>query len=200
MGTKAPLWIDSSERYGLVSRALHWAMAYILLWQFVMILSWKLVGPSPVLDVISGFGPGHGTVGLLTIVLVVVRAVWTFINRNQRPPHAAGPVGKLARVAHNAFYVLLFAIPALALFRAYGSGKGREQWGINIVPATGEKVEWMMAPANALHSLLSWGLCILIVAHISAALFHRLVLKDGILSRMAGPMRSKIKVLPLGNR
>jgi cytochrome b561 len=96
--------------------------------------------------------------------------------------------------------VLLFAIPALALFRAYGSGKGREQWGINIVPATGEKVEWMMAPANALHSLLSWALCVLIVAHILAALFHCLVLKDGILSRMAGTMRSKFRVLPQGSR
>jgi cytochrome b561 len=52
----------------------------------------------------------------------------------------------------------------------------------------------MMAPANALHSLLSWVLCVLIVAHILAALFHRLVLKDGILSRMAGPMRSKFSL------
>lgn len=200
MNTNTLFWMDSPEKYGLVSRALHWGMAYILLWQFVMILSWKLVGPSPVLDVISGFGPGHGTVGFLTIVLVAVRAIWTFINRNQRPPHAAGLVGQLARVAHNAFYVLLFAIPSLALFRAYGSGKGREQWGINIVPATGEKVEWMMAPANMLHSLLSWVLCVLIVAHIMAALFHRFVLKDDILSRMAGPMRSRFKLSPQGNR
>lgn len=86
------------------------------------------------LDGVRGFGPGHGTVGFLTIVLIVVRAVWAFINRNQRPAHAAGPMGKLARVAHSVFYLLLFAILALALFRAYGSGKGREQWGINILP------------------------------------------------------------------
>jgi cytochrome b561 len=52
----------------------------------------------------------------------------------------------------------------------------------------------MMAPANALHSLLSWVLCVLIVAHILVALFHRLVLKDGILSRMAGPMRSNFSL------
>jgi cytochrome b561 len=65
-------------------------MAYILLWQFVMILSWKMVGPSPVLDAIRVFGPAHGTVGFLTIVLVVVRGIWAFTNRNQRPPHQAG--------------------------------------------------------------------------------------------------------------
>ncbi|MFD1198939.1 cytochrome b [Brucella gallinifaecis] len=191
MDMNTPIWRDSPKRYGLVSRILHWAMAYILLWQFAMILSWKMVGPSPVLETIGAFGPGHGTVGFLTIVLVVVRAIWAFINRNQRPPQEAGLMGKLARIAHLTFYVLLFTIPALALFRAYGSGKGREQWGINIVPATGEKVEWMMAPANALHSPLSWGLCVLIILHILAVLFHRLVLKDNILSCMAGPMRSR---------
>ncbi len=41
MSTKTPLGMNLSERYGLVSCALHWVMAYILLWQFVMILSWK---------------------------------------------------------------------------------------------------------------------------------------------------------------
>lgn len=87
-------------------------------------------------------------------------------------------------MVHGAFYALMFAIPALALLRAYGNGKGWQPW----IVETGVEITWMVALANALHSPLSWILYALIIGHIMAVIAHRCLLRDRILSRMAGPL------------
>lgn len=183
------IWMDSRERYGLVSRALHWGMSYLLIWQLFSITTWKVFGPAEWVKIVTSFGPYHGTVGLLVVGLVVLRAIWAFINRKRRPPYEVGGMGRVAFAGHVLLYALMFAIPALALLRAYGNGKGWSPWGLPLIPATGEEVEWMMAPANALHSLLAWGLFILIAGHILMALHHRAVDRNGISARMTGRLR-----------
>ncbi|MBM7326270.1 cytochrome b [Agrobacterium sp. S2] len=185
--TTMSLWMDSPKRYGLVSRALHWGMAYLLIWQFATILTWRIFGPAEWVKFVTAFGPYHGTVGLLVLPLVVIRALWVLVNRRRRPPHEAGWPGRIALAGHTALYGLMFAIPALALLRAYGGGKGWQPW----IPATGEEVAWLIAPANALHGPLSWCLSALIVGHILAALFHHFIRRDRILARMIGPLRSR---------
>ena len=185
----AGIWMDSPDRYGLISRALHWAMAYLLLWQFAIILAWSIFGESDLLKAITDLGPYHQTVGLLTVVLVTIRAAWAFVNRKRRPAHKAGWPGRAALAGHRTLYALMFTIPALAILRSYGKGEGLAQWGIELLPATGQKIAWMIAPADALHGLLSWLLCMLIAGHIAMAVIHTAVLKDDILARMAGGLR-----------
>lgn len=81
-------WTDTPRYYGSVSRLLHWGMAYLMLWQFMMVLGWRAFGPSENFLLVSRLGPDHGTVGLLTFVLIVLRAAWAFGNRRHRPPHS----------------------------------------------------------------------------------------------------------------
>ncbi len=180
------IWMDSPARYGVVSRVLHWGMAYLLVWQFAMILSWRVFDGSDLLKTISSYGPGHGTVGALTIFFVTLRAIWALANRHRRPAHAAGWVGRAARAGHACLYLLMFAIPALALLRTYGNGKGWSLWGMQIVPSTGVRADWLTAPANALHGTLSWLLLCLIAGHVAVALVHHFIGRDDTLARMAG--------------
>ncbi|MFK0386505.1 cytochrome b [Agrobacterium sp. NPDC090273] len=180
------MWLDSPDRYGLISRLLHWGMACLLVWQFAVILTWRVFGPADWVKSVTSFGPGHGTIGLLTIILVVIRVIWALINRGRRPERASGWSGRAAAVVHCSFYGLMFVIPALALLRAYGNGRGFMPW----IPASGVRIDWMVAPANLLHGVLSWCLLVLIAGHIVMALFHQLALKDGTLARMAGSFRS----------
>lgn len=179
------LWTDTPDYYGSVSRLLHWGMAYLMLWQFTMVLGWRAFGPSENIILVSQFGPDHGTVGLLTFVLIVLRAAWAFANRRHRPPHSPGWAGRTSFAAHVIIYLLMFAIPAFALLRVYGSGKGWSPWGIALIPETGTEVSWMVAPADMTHDLMAWLLFCLIGVHILAALFHRFVLRDLIFGRMA---------------
>lgn len=186
---KTSPWRDTPNRYGLVSRALHWTMAYLLIWQFVVLLTWRIFGESQIAKTVSSLGPDHGTVGLLVLALVMIRAAWWLAGRAGRPPHASGWEGRAALFAHVALYGLMFAIPALALLRTYGGGKGWKMLGVQLVPETGVKIAWMVAPADLMHGVLAWGLSILILGHIGMALVHRFVRRDGTLARMAGPLR-----------
>ncbi len=179
-------WIDAEHSYGIVSRVLHWFMAYLIIWQFLSISAWRLFGPQEWVKTVTSFGPSHGIVGLLVILFVLLRAIWALINRKRRPPYAASLSGRLARYGHVVLYLLMFVIPALALLRAYGSGKGWKPWDIPLIPATGQNVEWMVMPANLFHGRLSWLLCALIAGHVVMALYHGLVRKDDTLRRMAG--------------
>lgn len=66
-----------------------------------------------------------------------------------------------------------------------------EPLGLPLIPETGTEVGWMTAPGNALHALLAWVLCGIMVVHILAAFYHRFVLRDGTLGRMAGLKSSR---------
>lgn len=180
------IWIDNPQRYGLISRALHWGMAYLLLWQFMIILIWRIFGSHSLVKAITELGPYHGTVGGCVVVLVVIRAIWALFNKTHRPAKAAGWSGLMAAIVHRAFYGLMFIIPALAVARAYGNGKGWLQWGCQIIPATGQEIPWLVAPADLLHGPLSWALLVLMLGHIVMALLSSRVSGGEVLTRMAG--------------
>lgn len=142
-------------------RLLHWVVAGLVLWQIGIVAGYRLTGGGTVMDRIASLGPSHGTVGLIVLPLAVVRLV---IH-----PAAANPV---ARVVHAAMRLLLVAIPALGLLRAWGSGKGWMHWGIQIIPETGVEVTWMVTLGNMAHGELAWLMTALIALHICGAVWH----------------------------
>lgn len=176
---------DTEVRYGAVTRGLHWIIAALIAWQFLgVILEGALGDQNALASAVAGF---HSSQGFVLFVLIVIRIVWSLMNRADRPDHGAGLLGRAARMGHFALYALMFIVPALALLRAYGSGRGLNAFGlVQILPATGERVSWMVTPASVLHGPLAWTLLVLIAGHIAMVVVHRLVLRDGVLTRMAG--------------
>ncbi len=176
---------DTPLRYGIVTRTLHWAMAALLAWQFAGMAVRLTVGRAPITSFMVGT---HATIGSLLLILLLARLAWAVTHRQRRPAYEAGPVGIAARAAHLAMYALMLVVPALALLRLYGSGRGFAPLGIPLFAPRPERIEWMMAPANAVHGKLAWLLLALIAGHILAALWHRLVRQDDTLARMTGPL------------
>lgn len=174
---------DTPERYGWVSRALHWGMAALFAWQFFGVALDKLAEHSALAEF---FGGTHSRVGFLLFVLVAVRLVWALVNRAHRPSHGTGLLGMAARVGHGALYALMVVVPALAILRSYGSGRGLNWLGVQLIPATGVRVEGLMDPARALHGPLAWTLLVLIAGHVAMAIFHDAVLRDRTIAKMAG--------------
>lgn len=178
---------DSATRYGLISRALHWLTAAIVLIQFSVVLAWRGYGETPFTLMLSSIGP-HGSLGVLLLVITLLRAGWACVNRYQRPSHAAGLSGSLAYTVHLTFYALLIALPTLAILRQYGRGRALDVYGLPLFSAAEREIPWMIATANLLHSPLAWLLLVLVVGHVAMALIHRFGFKDKVLSRMAGPI------------
>lgn len=158
---------DTTERYGAISRIFHWGMALLVLWQFLSAGAHFLLEDTA----IEGFfWPTHKPLGILLFALIVTRIVWALINVSRRPES----INIAARAGHIGLYVLLASVPALALVRQYGSGRSFEPFGIPLFPGfEGEKVAWMVAPGNLLHSWLGWFLLAMILGHILMAFWHR---------------------------
>lgn len=177
-------WHDTPARYGLVSRLLHWGMAAIFAWQFLGMTLRALLGRGPV----AGFFVGtHASVGTLLLLLVLLRGAWGLASRRRRPGHGGGLAGRAATAGHLALYALMLVVPALALARAYGSGRAFAPFGVPLFPGfAGGPVGWLTAPANAVHGWLAWLLLALIAGHVVMALAHRLIFRDDVLQRMAG--------------
>ncbi|GBD50361.1 cytochrome b [Methylopila sp. Yamaguchi] len=176
---------DSPRRYGLVTRLFHGTLAALVLWQFTIVALYKIFGETPWLNGIARFGP-HGYVGLAVLVIAVCRSLWRLSQLRRQPPQERGARGRLARLSHLALHALMIVVPALALVRIYGKGKGLEIGGVTLIPATGREEPWLIAGPDALHGPLSWALLVLIAGHVGMALAHTLVWRDGTLGRMFG--------------
>ncbi|MFA5581321.1 MAG: cytochrome b [Paracoccaceae bacterium] len=179
-------WLDTPDRYGIVTRVLHWGMALVFLWQFTGMILRLILGRTPLMAFWVGT---HPPVGMVLLILIAARLIWAWHNRHRRPPHGTDRLGRLARLGQGALYALMLIIPSLGLLRLYGSERGFALFGRQIFAPRAEKVAWMSAPADALHSPLAWTLLALIVGHVAMALAHHFRWRDGVLQRMTGKRR-----------
>ncbi|KAE8437372.1 MULTISPECIES: cytochrome b [Halomonadaceae] len=170
--------MDSSSRYGLVSRALHWGMALLFVWQFSSAVARVWLEDTA----IEGFLWGaHSQVGVVLMALVVIRAVWAVMNASRRPP----AVSVMAKLGHVALYGLMIVVPAIALIRQYGSGRALDVFGLSLMSGGGERIEWMTNLGGLLHGELGWALFALVVGHVVMAVLHRKLTNHSIMTRMA---------------
>jgi len=174
---------DTSDRYGLISRTLHWGMTLLLAWHFFGASCRALLGRDSALATFV-FSGTHRQMGTLLFVLIVLRLLWVLVERHHRPAYRPDTLGRLARIGHWLMYALMLLVPSLGLLRQYGSGRGFAPFGLPLMENTGVRVDWMMAPANAVHGLLGWTLLLLIAGHIVMACVHHFALRDGLMRRM----------------
>ncbi len=174
------LCMDSPKRFGSVTRVLHWLMAVLFVWQFASVLA-HFFAEDSALD--SFLWPTHKSVGTLLMLLILVRILWALANTGRRPK----PVSWLAGFGHSVLYVLMLAIPLVALLRQFGGGRAFSPFGIPFMPGfEGPKVTWMVDLGSNFHSLLGWVLLAAIVGHIAAALWHYFSGEPEVMGRIIG--------------
>ncbi|WP_163576256.1 cytochrome b [Halomonas faecis] len=171
-------WLDTEHRYGLVSRALHWSMAVLVL---VMLASdlWmealEHLGKASLMDL-------HKSIGMLLLALLAFRLVWRWYNRGRPLPPAHWRLA--AHLGHLALYALLLFIPVSGVLAAWGSGHGIDVFGLSLVPA-GPEIEWLEEAFEETHEVLANLLWLAIGGHVLAAFAHQFLLADRTLKRMA---------------
>lgn len=179
--------VDTETKYGLVTRLLHWAIAGLILWQFLGMGLRLMLGRHPV----SAFFVGsHQGVGALLFVLICARVLWALVNTGRRPPHS-GLVGLAAKAGHFVLYALMVAVPVLGLLRAWGGTRGFAPFGVPIFAprAEGEQIGWAVDAANLLHGELAWLLGAVVLGHVVMVGVHEGLWRDGTLGRMLGRSR-----------
>lgn len=177
-----PGQVGPPRRYGRVAQLLHWATA-------VLVLAAFLYGPggseARVYATSRDFDRHlHETLGTAVLMLVIVRVVWRTLDRRPDPAPVNRWMGLAATTVQLALYVLLFAVPLSAVAGAWLEGHPLAYLG-------GLSVDPPFPPSHALGATVAtvhtWlGDAILWVAglHAVAALYHQLILKDGVLASM----------------
>jgi cytochrome b561 len=175
---------DRAARYDRVAIALHWLIALALLGQITF---------GFVLDDLAPRGaPGraalinlHKSCGMVLGLLILVRLGWRLAHR---PP--AWPASMVAwqRAAahwgHRALYAAMVIMPLSGYIASNFSKHGVRFFGVTQRP-WGPDLPPVYAALNALHIGCAWVLCALIAGHVLAALKHRLIDRDTVLSRMS---------------
>jgi cytochrome b561 len=157
---------DSSDKYGSVSRALHWLMALGFAWMFFTAALHYFADETPITDMLW---PTHSVMGFTVFCVGVFRVIWAALNISRRPPS----LSSLSRLGHGVLYALMLVIPALALLRTYGADRPFSYLGISLMEPTGQKIQWMIDLAGLLHGELGWTLLALAVGHIGMVYVHR---------------------------
>lgn len=177
--TTAAIW-DRPQGYGLVSRVLHWLMAVLFAAQFLSAILRFIDRDMALSKAVWGL---HYTLGFILLVLVALRAIWGVLNLRARQPHGQGLIGLASMGGHLALYALMILVPAVALLRVYGGGRGFAVFGLQIFQP-GARDEALMAPAHLLHGPAGWALLALVAGHVLMVFVHRYLWREDILGRM----------------
>jgi len=172
----------SQPRYGRVTQAIHWATALLVVVAFVY-------GPGG--SELRVYAPArdfdrqlHETLGLCVFALVVLRLLWRFVDVRPAPPPTSRWMGLAAGAVQLGLFALLFAVPLTAVAGAWLEGHALTLLaGIEIGPWVA-KAHATGASIARLHTWLGDALLWLAGLHAAAAVYHHLVLRDGVLASM----------------
>jgi cytochrome b561 len=176
--------MNSSIRYTKVAIYLHWLIAALMIYMLFLGEDW-------IAHAHGTFGPSvHATLGVSILVLSFARLGWRLAN----PPPALPATtstweGKLSKVTHVLFYVLMFGLPltGLTAFTSHmvehTDSVGSTIFGLFAVPALPDF--GMGGAFHLIHNIGSKVGILLLLLHVVGALKHQFWNKDGLLRRMS---------------
>lgn len=170
---------STSDRYGAVAIALHWTTAGLILGMIIAgVLSANSQDDATKIAILRV----HAPVGIAILVLTLARLVW-WLAADRKPvdANAASFVRSVAsKSVHRLLYVMLIGMPISGFLLLNMSG-ARE---VLFNGAPGPLPVFPEYDAFLVHAVGSFFLVGLLLLHVGAALYHQIVLKDRLLSRM----------------
>nr|WP_316642670.1 cytochrome b/b6 domain-containing protein [uncultured Roseateles sp.] len=123
----------------------------------------------------------HISFGVALALLLVARLVWR-VRQGVKLAPAPGLAGRLAVVMHYLLYLLLAAVVVIGIACVWI--RGDNLFNLFTVPAFDPSNEDLREEAVDLHGLMANLLLFAAGLHAAAAVWHHLVIKDGVLRRM----------------
>jgi cytochrome b561 len=168
--------------YGPVAKLLHWLVVALLAGQFV--IAWTMPGihrDTPQEDLVNL----HLWVGALILLVVLARALWRLTHPVPMVTDSTPEWQQRAAAAtHVALYLLLVIVPVLGWANASSRGFTVTLFNLVTLPALLAKDSAFGHSLGDIHTVLSYVLLGVVGLHVLAALYHRVVLRDDVLSRM----------------
>lgn len=172
-----------TETFHPALRAIHWLMA-------AAIMTMLFIGVAMVATVSSLHSllvAIHKPLGLMILLLVVVRLWLRFTTAKPALPETLSNGQKaLAHVSHWALYAMMLAQPLIGWAMLSAAGYPVNLGGSLLLPPITPISNDLYAWLRPLHSWVALALFITVMLHLTAALFHALILRDGVFRSMTG--------------
>src|SRR5205809_2264816 len=169
------------RQFPAFSRVLHWTMA-------AMVLTMLCIGVAMVVSLGSYhvLVSIHRPLGVAILILVVVR----FVNRllNPPPPFPATmsrAERRAATASEYTLYGLMFVLPLVGWGMLSAANYPIVLFGSVHLPFILPHNVILYAVLRKAHTILAYLFFLTLIAHFGAILFHTLIVRDGILKRMA---------------
>jgi len=163
------------------SRLLHWTMA-------AMILTMLGIGVAMVVSLgdYHALVSMHRPLGIAILLLAVVR----FVNRRINPPPPFPATmshleRRVATASELAMYGLMLVLPLIGWGMLSAARYPIVLYGSVHLPFILPHHAMLYAVLRKAHTLLAYLFFLTFMAHVSAILFHTLIVRDGMLKRMA---------------
>jgi cytochrome b561 len=175
------------------AKSLHWIIAAAVLVLLALGAAFDRLDMYAAPDVAfyKAWMPLHKSLGLTVLLLMLLRWAWRATHGVPPYPASMSPLQQgLARWHHRVLYALLLLQPTLGLAQSSAYGAKTLFWGLftvpSIIPAAWSRPATDVVRKNTqdLHAVIGWTIAVLVLLHVSAALYHHLVRRDSILSRM----------------
>jgi cytochrome b561 len=170
-----------TRQFTALSRLLHWTMA-------AMVLTMLCIGVAMVASLADYhvLVSIHRPLGIAILILVVVR----FVNRQLSPlPPFPATMSRAERLAATAseftMYGLMFVLPLVGWGMLSAARYPIVLYGSLQLPFILPHNVMLHAVLRKAHTILAYLFFLTFLAHFGAILFHTLVVRDGLLKRMA---------------
>jgi cytochrome b561 len=171
-----------TDHYPGTSKLLHWLIAACVLTTAPVAITMTRIGDGANKDALYNF---HKSLGVLILTLMLLRLANRLIAGAPVPDPAIEPWQRtLSATVHTTFYVLLIAMPVVGYIANSAFGASTPFFGLFTLPAIIGQNEALATPLFTLHRWVGYLLILLVLTHVSAALYHHFVRGDHVLQRM----------------
>jgi cytochrome b561 len=172
---------NNPTQFAVLSRILHWLMA-------AMLLTMLFIGVA----MVSSLGNYHWLVaihrplGIMILILAVVRLVNRMLTTLPPfPPTMSEKERRIASASERLLYALMFALPLIGWGMLSAGHYPIVMFGSVHLPPILPASPMLYAVLRKSHTVLAYLLFLTFLAHLSAVLFHTLIVRDRLLDRMA---------------
>jgi cytochrome b561 len=171
-----------TDHYPAISKLLHWLVAACVLMTAPVAIAMTRIAKGPTQDALYNL---HKSLGVLIFVLMVLRLINRVAAGALAAEAAIEPWQKtVSSIVHTLLYVLLLAMPIVGYIANSAYGATTPFFGLFELPGIVGKNEGLATQLFTAHRWVGWLVIVLVLTHVSAALYHHFVRRDAVLKRM----------------
>ncbi len=173
---------NTEVSYGNVAKSFHWLMFLML--SFSVVAGNFLASMPKGAEKLEAAGM-HKSFGAVILMLLMARLTWRLIN--VVPENTADTPDlqkRLAHAMHWALYALMFAQPLSGILMTQSAGYPVSFFGLFEFPVWLDKNQALAETFRSAHGIIWILLVVAVVGHVSAALHHHFIKKNGLINKM----------------